>query len=1424
MTKKISAILIFFIFITLVSKAQNDIPDSFIIKFKNPAFIPNFINLFYNNKNVSIRQNLRNQLLFFKKNNKEKILTAEQNADYYELEKYLSIQIDNKINSDSLVNEIRKSPDIELVEPNYIYHIDSPADMIPNDPMYQEQWSLKAVNAEKAWEKASGKGIIVGVIDTGIDFDHPDLKHQLWINSGEDINHNGKFDPWPITETRNGVTGDLDGIDNDNNGVVDDVIGYDFVDQSFGNIGDYSEPDPIPYDENGHGTTVAGVIAAERNNNIGISGLAFNARILTVRVLDATGNGESDNIANGIVYAALQGAKILNFSFGEAFNSSIMHDAIKFAYSLGCVMTASSGNNNWPLPHYPSGYDECISVGATIENNTRYSISNYGSRLTLVAPGRDIMTTVPHGGYKSMGGTSYSAPHAAAVSAMLFELDSTLTPADVSGILQASATDLGEPGWDIYYGAGLLNAEKAVNTIGKTNLSITFPKHEAVFNKDSLSAITVIGSVVTPLFDNFRVYIGKGLIPNDWQYVSDISSVQKINDTLAKFNIENLPDSTYTIRILVNLKNGGTIENRTNIDIVSSGSPIVLKYFKTLTAWSGNKRIVLVTAVTNYNSRFSVKFHPAFSSDNYKELTETDRYSTDHTIVIGNECQPDVEMEAIATAVRGDGSTVQQSFRFTRSGEIMPESMFSAKSYYLPLSYLSNHVAGIYSKDNPTIVVNDLSGGTWGKTKTYEFKNSQFQLRDSINDVWLPRGIGYTNDDSIPDVLTTSNGMTVLFGAKSEGKSPFSNVLFSDTLSENLWAAGLYDIDGDGKDEIISYSDSGFVAFKYIDGQYKAIALATPPAGYDIIPPVPGYAFGDFDGDGKVELCHSNWNGNVFIYEYSNNRFNLEFSDTNNVSYGEQYICSADVDGDGIPEILIGDFGTTIPYGSNNDGVPIWYFRLLKSTGPNKYDYVWKDYFYGVRIGSDYKEGVAAGNLDNKPGDEIIISAFPNLYVFQWNKNNMEPLWWYPYSFSNDAIVYDFDKNGVNELGFSTFSNTRFVEFNTGYNAPSIPIGFDGWALDGSSAYFHWNATTDSKSYQVLKLITDSTADLAAETSITSCTVTGLDNEHYYTFAVRAVNDSLRDSVGSISDSVEIYTHSPIKPVEVQVVGQNIVNIKFSGRLSDKSIEPSLFIVSDTSGTFIAAPLSSISSNDTMLTLNFNHELPAGKLKINISSFPDYYNTPTISSQIIFSVYPDTLKQELYLANLNVISTDSLILNFSEPVTPNSAVIPGNYILKPYGKIKDIVMESVNDLTAVISLDPSQSIGPRGVTYTLTAVNIIAQSGRQMTRGPGNTLAFRFSADDNNSAYLYPNPIRLSILNSVYVANLTRNANVYILTLNGQLLRTLMETNANGGVEWDCRDNNGNLLKPGIYLFKVKSTDSNGNILESGLKKFMVLP
>jgi subtilisin family serine protease len=265
-----------------------------------------------------------------------------------------------------------------------------------------------------------------------------------------------------------------DGLDNDNNGFVDDVGGWDFINS-----------DANANDDNSHGTHVAGTIAQTTNNGFGVAGVAFGTTIMPVKVLNAAGTGTLEGVAEGIRYAVDNGADAISLSLGGP-SSSTLQSAVAYAYNNGVTVVAASGNENAGTVSYPAAYDDyVIAVGATQYDETRAPYSNYGSSLDIVAPGGNTGVDQNGDGYKDgvlqntfgvtpvdwgywfYQGTSMATPHVSGVAALLLARDQTLTPTEIRGILQSTADDLGVAGRDNTFGWGLVNARAALESIAK---------------------------------------------------------------------------------------------------------------------------------------------------------------------------------------------------------------------------------------------------------------------------------------------------------------------------------------------------------------------------------------------------------------------------------------------------------------------------------------------------------------------------------------------------------------------------------------------------------------------------------------------------------------------------------------------------------------------------------------------------------------------------------------------------------------------------------------------------------------------------------------------------------------------------------------------------------------------------------------------
>jgi subtilisin family serine protease len=370
----------------------------------------------------------------------------------------------------SIIRQYQADPNVEYAEPNYIYKIQ----MVPNDPYchsqnswgqgYDDLWGLKQIQAESAWNLSQGEGVVVAVIDTGIDYLHEDIAANCWTNPGE-------------------IAGN--GVDDDGNGYVDDIYGYDF-----------ENADADPRDDNGHGTHVAGTIAAVGNNSLGIIGVAPKAKVMAVKGLDTQGGGYAETLANCIRYAADNGADVLNNSWGGG-RSQVIEDAIKYAVSQGCIVVASAGNSSQNVINTcPACLDNVIAVAATNYDRTRCSFSNWGNRIDVAAPGggangdmsnilsllaansqigQDLPELIIGTGYLRLHGTSMASPHVAGLAALLLAYFPQATADDIRGRLIATADPVTAPtesGGNRSIGSGIINAYSALTAPEKPYLRI----------------------------------------------------------------------------------------------------------------------------------------------------------------------------------------------------------------------------------------------------------------------------------------------------------------------------------------------------------------------------------------------------------------------------------------------------------------------------------------------------------------------------------------------------------------------------------------------------------------------------------------------------------------------------------------------------------------------------------------------------------------------------------------------------------------------------------------------------------------------------------------------------------------------------------------------------------------------------------------
>ena len=284
----------------------------------------------------------------------------------------------------------------------------------PDDPYYASQWALEKVGAPAAWGYSTGRDVLIAILDTGTNLDHPDLADKVRTD----------------------------------------------VDRDFANDDDEAD------DDHGHGTHVSGIAAAATNNGVGVAGLGWEAMLLPLKVLRADGVGHEDDLAAAIRWAANNEADVINMSLGGAFACpSIIQEAVDYAYTKGVVLVAAAGNHGGGEANaemFPANCEHVLGGAATNSDDSVAAYSNYGSHVSVAAPGSGLYSTLMGGGYGNMSGTSMATPHLAGLAALLRARYPSYTPDEIASAILDNADDLGTTGWDPYYGCGRINAHRSL--------------------------------------------------------------------------------------------------------------------------------------------------------------------------------------------------------------------------------------------------------------------------------------------------------------------------------------------------------------------------------------------------------------------------------------------------------------------------------------------------------------------------------------------------------------------------------------------------------------------------------------------------------------------------------------------------------------------------------------------------------------------------------------------------------------------------------------------------------------------------------------------------------------------------------------------------------------------------------------------------
>ncbi|MGD8395925.1 MAG: S8 family serine peptidase, partial [Candidatus Eiseniibacteriota bacterium] len=852
----------------------------------------------------------------------------------------------------------------------------------PGDALYPQQWSLPQIGMPAVWDGGtSTPGLLVGVVDTGIALDHPDLVPNIAHNAIEAA----------------GVAG----VDDDGNGFVDDVDGWDFMAET-----------PDPYDGHGHGTHVAGIIGAASDGVFGTVGVSWEIDLLAVKMFTDQAVGTNLSGARGIAYAVDRGARIVCMSWGTGSYSRVIEDAIAYGEAQGVVLVASAGNDSESvLESYPAALDAVITVAATGQNDRYAGFSNRGPRIDLVAPGDDILSTW-RDRHLMLSGTSQAAPHVAGVAAHILHRHPTFTPEEVRAALTATAFDLGIEGWEPTFGAGRLDAARAV-AVDHPPLAVIHRPH--TLERRGSGTLEIVGTVRGA--GGGRLEWGRGETPPSWQLLWEGGEIAA--QPLASLVVDALEPGPVTLRLVADGASGLHVEDRVVV-VIDREAPALVGVDDIQQLGGGRLRqLVRLTASERVALRAFLR--PRGSAEPFTELVRVDknrRHTLDLSGLLPGTYEYGLQLEdlgGLRTTVPGDGPLLERQLlpAIDIDGTLFEEA---ARIDGFELGV----VADLDGDGLPELLGERRAQPTGsGPVEVWSPDLASHGFRQRFSGLrGLPIDARDLDADGVMEVLLADSVNSSGPGG-STWFSVYSGLLGGEPRLLERWPDGnrlfggrLADTDGDGQGEILyASSDDALLKLReYRGGTFEPrdLQFASP------VPRTAGVAIDDFDGDGLTEIAMGTLSGEALVLEYTRpgaTELREVFRQPllGGVSNAIVATRVEDADQDGRPEFAISTVGVI----ADRDQRPA--VVLYEAAGDDAY--VESAWFEVRDKNNPFDNGLATTDLNGDGHSELLVAMAGDVYLIDaLGDDRYEPIWHRSRQGGGRVFSADVDGDGRREV------------------------------------------------------------------------------------------------------------------------------------------------------------------------------------------------------------------------------------------------------------------------------------------------------------------------------------------------------------------------------------------------------------------------
>jgi hypothetical protein len=1283
----------------------------------------------------------------------------------------------DSVEVDRIVTRISSMVGVVYARPIRALKVDQLADSLA-----EKQWGLEAIRAAEAWKITTGSpDVPVVLIDTGIDYEHEALRNQLWVNPGEDLNGNGRAD-----------RADFNGVDDDGNGLVDDIWGYDFVDApNYPDDGDYLERDSDPFDEHGHGTAVAGIMVGASARLVGV---APGTRVVNLRAGTSQGLLEEDDVAAAIRYAVAMGFRVINMSFGDVMITPLLRDVISFAYRQGVVLVASSGNSGDDQLHYPSSLQETISVGAAAEGKYRAPFSTFGSTLDLLAPGVGIWTAELGGDYREVSGTSAAAPFVSAGVALLLARRPELSPESVRNRLVESAEDLENPGWDFETGAGLLRLDRLLEPVGPGWVKIEYPVQDQVFRKGT---VPVVATCAGALLESFRLDLGLGAAPEKWTELAAMDERQVISETLAVWIPPAEVDTIFTLRLQGILRNGVIVEDR--VTFRWRLQQVSLREWAFRRMWWKDRRVGLLETLFS-EPVAAVLFWREQDSGPFFEPLSYGFENRKHHFFVDPGRDVALEMFLEVRTRGGEKLRIPADTLLTVSplgGKSAPLFLLSVEDDGLPLGYYLPEAVDLDMDGNLEVPFNQLDAKHhFGRLAYLEFRPDGWKIELETPYTVIPRDVADVNRDEIPDLLIGAGRTSAIFTPTRETPLPFQ-VVWLD--SSDLWAARFYDVNRDGLPDLLAKRGNEWKILENRDefSFSERTSLPNKTEGMNTTG-VPRVEIGDFDLDGFTELLFGDYDGDVYLYEvHPDFTARWEWEDRLPLQDAIDFLAAGDFDGDGKLEFAVAchsnpEIDLEHLYDNRH-----WLVRVYEYEG-GQYRAVWEELFYEFHDPRRFSSSICAGDLDGDGDDELILHFYPNLYVvdFEQATGDYSVAGWIGPVRTSRAVVADLDRDGKMELLVSARDSGWLLEWQKGAMRPP-ELRARAFALDETRIRIEWEADVPADSFLIFRGISPDSLQPFAQCGPVSAYVDTSVAPHR-TYWYRLQMDWQGQPV--VSELSKATPHAPPHAAIERVVAANQLMVRFSSPMDMSVQNPLLYRLQSQN----EPPTSAVLSEDRqhlLLSWPFQFTFQA-KDTLLLGRVCDSTGTPVPEAgRVLPFEHEDEKKAGPYIVRAFFADEQHLVVEFSEPMDPATLTDPKKYRIEPGFEILQAEMAGQDSQAVILTFRAPLPVGPIGQQYDLYVSGVRSRDGRTLQEEVGRRITFLFVAERLKNVYVYPNPARKSLT----FANLTAHATIEIFNLRGIRVAALDVRTYDGGYRWDIRDEQGNPLPSGVYLFRVSN-------------------